>query len=242
MLLQSVVDEELDERIQVVDPGREPGIAHRIVQGSTGQEAAELARCGRSRKALSELVTDLDLRALFAIYGGAHGAWAHPMVLATLVGEGWTALALLPLLGWARTRRFAGWLAGGVVVQAVLVWGLKAAFGRLRPWIALGLPDPFGSPHDPSFPSGHAAGSFCVAAFLALALPAAWPDAHRRRRAVVVLVAGLAGLIALSRVYLGMHFPSDVAAGAVLGTVVGGLAGGLYARGRSGVEGAAKRG
>jgi membrane-associated phospholipid phosphatase len=187
-------------------------------------------------------VLDLDLRALFAIYGGTHGAWAVPMVAATLIGEGWAALALLPLLGWARTRRFASWLTAGVVVQAVLVWTLKAAFGRLRPWIALGLPDPFGAPHDPSFPSGHAAGGFCVAAFLALALPVAWPESRRRARVVAALVAGLAAFIALSRVYLGAHFPSDVVAGAALGVVVGAVAGRLYARGRSGVEHAPKRG
>lgn len=184
----------------------------------------------------------LDHLAFLAIYGGAQGAWSLLMTAATLFGEGWTALALLPLLAWARTRLFARWLTGGVVVQAVIVWALKAAFGRLRPWIELGLPPPIRTPHDPSFPSGHAAGCFCVAAFLAMALPVAWPDARLRARAVVALAAGLAVLIALSRVYLGAHFPSDVLAGAVLGALVGALAGGLYARGRSGVERAAKRG
>jgi undecaprenyl-diphosphatase len=174
---------------------------------------------------------DLDVRALLAVYGGAHGAWGLPMLVATVVGEGWTALALLPLLAWARTRRFATLLALGVVVQATLVWALKAAFGRVRPWIALDLAAPLGAPHDPSFPSGHAAGSFCVAAFLALALPVAWSGAPARARAVVGLVVALAALIALSRVYLGAHFPSDVLAGALLGTLIGALAGGLYVRG-----------
>lgn len=175
-------------------------------------------------------VTDLDVRALLAFYGGAHGVLSVPMLAATLVGEGWSALALLPLLAWSRTRRFAGVLAVGVVVQSVLVWALKAAVGRVRPWIALGLPAPIGSPHDPSFPSGHAAGSFCVAAFLALALPVAWPGAPRRARLVALLVAGLAAFIAASRVYLGAHFPSDVLAGALLGALVGALCGRYYAR------------
>jgi undecaprenyl-diphosphatase len=184
----------------------------------------------------------IDVRALRTIYGGAHGAWATPMVAATLLGEGWTSLALLPLLAWSRTRRFAVLLAAATLTQAVLVKTLKQAFGRVRPWIALGLPEPIRSPHDPSFPSGHAAGCFCVAAFLALALPAAWPDRRGLAWSLVALAGALAVLIALSRVYLGAHFPADVLAGALLGALVGALAGGVYARERSGVERVAKRG
>jgi undecaprenyl-diphosphatase len=174
-------------------------------------------------------VTDLDLRALLALHGDGHGAWGATMIAATLLGEGWTALLLLPMLAYARTRRFAGALALGVVAQAVLVWALKLAVGRVRPWIALGLATPFGAPHDPSFPSGHAAGTFCVAAFLAAALPAAWPDARAWTRACVTLAVGLSVLISLSRVYLAVHFPSDVLTGALLGAVVGTIAGRRYA-------------
>ncbi|HEY6461467.1 MAG TPA: phosphatase PAP2 family protein [Polyangiaceae bacterium] len=177
------------------------------------------------------MLADLDGRVLLAIYGGAGGAWALPMVAATVVGAGWTALVLLPLLGWRRTRRFAMLLTFAVATQAIAVWALKAAVGRVRPWIALGLPAPFGAPHDPSFPSGHAAGSFCVAAFLTLALPAAWRHAPRRARAVAGGVLALAALVALSRVYLGAHFPGDVLAGAILGGTIGALWGRRYARG-----------
>lgn len=187
-------------------------------------------------------MTQLDHLVFFAIYGGARGAWAWLMVAATVLGEGWTVAVLIPLLAWGRTRRFAGWLTLAVLVQSTLVWGLKRVVGRTRPWIALELPTPFMRPSDFSFPSGHAAGCFCVAAFLAMALPVAWPDARHRVRAVVMVAGGLAVLIAVSRVYLGAHFPSDVLAGAILGALVGALAGGLYARGRSRVERAAKRG
>lgn len=173
---------------------------------------------------------EIDLQALMALYGGAHGAWSGAMLAATIVGEGWSAVFLLPLLAWGRTRRFAAALAMGIAAQALLVVAIKAAVGRVRPWIALGLPAPFGTPHDPSFPSGHAAGSFCVATFLALALPVAWPDAPRRARLVGLGAVALAAVIAASRVYLGAHFPSDVAAGALLGALVGALAAGLYAR------------
>ena len=171
---------------------------------------------------------DLDARALAAIYGGAGGPWGPLMIAATVLGSGWSALALLPLCHWARTRRFARALTMAIVLQAIFVWAIKLAVGRVRPWIALGLPAPLGSPHDGSFPSGHASGSFCVAAFLAVALPAAWPGSTWRGQLVAAATVGLAALVALSRVYLGAHFPSDVMAGAATGTCFGAAAGFLY--------------
>jgi membrane-associated phospholipid phosphatase len=188
-----------------------------------------------------EALRDLDVRTLHAIYGGAHGAWGPIMIGFTLIGTGWSALALLPLIWHSRTRNFAAMLAIAVGIQAALVWILKRTFGRVRPWIALGLPQPVGSPHDFSFPSGHAAGCFCVAAFVVLALPATWPAFPRRRQALVTLAAVIASLVALSRVYLGAHFPTDVAAGALLGALVGTAAGGRYASMQR-LEPAAKKG
>ena len=173
-------------------------------------------------------MVDLDVRALFAVYGGMHGAWAPVMIAFTVLGAGWTALALVPLLWFARTRTFASALAAAVVATAVLVWSIKLAVGRVRPWLAFGLPPPLGEPHDGSFPSGHAAGSFCVAVFLASTIPAVWgrrPAAHVLRAAAIVSAA----LIALSRVYLGAHFPSDVVAGALLGGLVGAAGAAFYA-------------
>jgi undecaprenyl-diphosphatase len=63
--------------------------------------------------------------------------------------------------------------------------------------------------HDSSFPSGHAANAFMVAAILA--------DRFRRKRH---LFYGLAAWVALSRIYLGVHYPSDVVAGGCLGFII----------------------
>jgi len=176
----------------------------------------------------------VDVRALLALYGGTpHGLLFAPMLALTIVGGGWASLLLVPMLIHPRTRAFALPLALAVGTQALLVSTIKALVGRARPWIALGLPAPFGAPHDGSFPSGHAAGNFCVAAFLAVALPAIWPQAPARVRVLTSVAAVYAALVAASRVYLGAHFPSDVLAGALLGVLVGGAAGVLYVRRRA---------
>jgi undecaprenyl-diphosphatase len=179
-------------------------------------------------------MSDLDARALAVVYGGAHGRWAPAMIALTWLGSGWAALALLPLIGWPRTRRFATTLALAVTAQAICVWALKLAVGRVRPWIAMGLTAPLGAPSDGSFPSGHASGSFCVAAFVAVALPAVWPSPAWRVRCVSAATIALASLVAVSRVYLGAHFPSDVLAGALTGGCVGVVAGEQFVSRRTG--------
>jgi undecaprenyl-diphosphatase len=177
---------------------------------------------------------DLDTQAFIATYGGAHGAWSRTMLAFTIIGSGWSALLVVPLLFWSETRRFARALALAIVTQALWTWVVKRAVGRTRPWVALGYPAPFGAPHDGSFPSGHASGTFCVAAFLAVALPTAWPPpagspAPRwQPRLVAAGALVIAVLVGLSRVYLGAHFPSDVVAGAVMGACFGAGGGALY--------------
>jgi undecaprenyl-diphosphatase len=125
-----------------------------------------------------------------------------------LVGAGWCADLrngrVLPLVAFAATLSFA--LASGL--NAVM----KQVVDRSRPPREIGLEALVGVPSSPSFPSGHAMTAFAVAGAIALLAPRLrWP------------VLGLAGVIAVSRVYLGVHFWLDVLAGAALGMAIGAL-------------------
>jgi undecaprenyl-diphosphatase len=84
---------------------------------------------------------------------------------------------------------------------------LKRLTGRERPYVDRPEPEPLmATGSDLAFPSGHATTSFAGAVLLAVLVP---------RLALPFFV--LAAAIAWSRVYVGVHFPLDVAAGALLG-------------------------
>jgi undecaprenyl-diphosphatase len=167
-------------------------------------------------------VRELDITLFDWFYGrGGTPVSLAVMLALSFVGSGWTMLGVVPFLGWRRSRRFAGGLLATLSVAGVAVFGLKSLFQRVRPCHALGIPSlDGGTPTDFSFPSGHSTGAFCFAAFVATVL---WLRYRRHPRAMVTSVAliSIAGGIAASRVYLGVHFPFDVAAGAILGTAIG---------------------
>ncbi|HEX3238791.1 MAG TPA: phosphatase PAP2 family protein [Solirubrobacterales bacterium] len=93
-------------------------------------------------------------------------------------------------------------------VAIVLNYGIKLAVKRPRP-VLEGLPPLGGAPSSLSFPSAHALSSFAVATAMVRVDPAT-------AGALVVALA-----ISLGRPYLGMHYPSDVLVGALLGIVLG---------------------
>jgi membrane-associated phospholipid phosphatase len=111
-------------------------------------------------------------------------------------------------------RRRERWLRGtaAVAVAYLVNTAIKLAIRRPRPAFD-DLPPLVTTPTQLSFPSAHAASSFAAAhAFAPLVGPFAAP------------LRALAATMAASRLYLGVHYPSDIVAGALLGTVVGGLA------------------
>lgn len=155
----------------------------------------------------------------------AVAAYGQPMVLRA-------ALVLLALfLAWRRRRALALWLVGIVVAENVIAPSTKHVLSRPRPeWL-----QPIAVEHSLSFPSGHAAmaGTFAAAVVLTAfaAMSAGWS-----RKFVVLLALVVYVVISVDRIFLGVHYLSDVVAGNLLGLCIA-LAGWLVllrsTRGRS---------
>lgn len=134
----------------------------------------------------------------------------------TFLGNGgliWLTLTL-GLLLYRRTRPTA-WIVFVSLLAAALITtrGLKPLFMRVRPYLRYHFPIIIAAPGGTSFPSGHAASSF-AAAWACFRL---YHERHPRCCAALLM---LAGAIAFSRLYLYVHYPSDVLAGALLGMAV----------------------
>jgi undecaprenyl-diphosphatase len=120
---------------------------------------------------------------------------------------------LLLVLGRRRTAVFILLVCLG---GELLVAGVKAAVGRDRPKDRNRLV--VRQPTSGSFPSGHSASSAVI--YLTLALVASTPLTGRRgRRYLMACAAALVFLIGVSRVYLGVHYPTDVLGGWAIGVL-----------------------
>lgn len=122
------------------------------------------------------------------------------------LGAVWIAIALLVALLW---RRWGVLIvtAASVAIADLVATILKSAIDVERPSSRYALPKTLvHAPHDHSFPSGHASTSFAGATILAAYAPRLWP-------AWLLLAVA----IAFSRVYVGVHYPLDVVAGAAIG-------------------------
>ena len=127
------------------------------------------------------------------------------MVASTRLGDGWVWLVMVVL---APSRAPLAETVVAIVAVNVAQVALKRSFRRARPsgpvsWWDIHAPDQF------SFPSGHTMNAFAVATLVTVHVPVAAP-----------LAFAVAASVGASRVVLELHYVSDVAAGATLGTVL----------------------
>jgi membrane-associated phospholipid phosphatase len=159
----------------------------------------------------------LDAAVSEALYAGDDRAGALDTLLQVLTAVGSSVfrfVLFLPVLVLLLLRRLfwtAAWMVSAVVLVAPLTALLKEYFGRVRPDFAEG-----GARYDSlSFPSGHSSG---IATLVTVALILAWPLlATRARRWALVVGVALVVLVGLTRMWLGVHYLSDVLGGWALG-------------------------
>jgi len=188
--------------------------ASHIITGGTGRVARAIIGFGEQT----------DHRVMIRVNHWSAPKWMRLwMMAATRGGDGWLWYATGAIVGlFGGPARFAAILAAtiSVGVGVLLFLKLKRAFGRKRPcamephcWATLLPPDQF------SFPSGHTITAFAVALSLGGFYPAMLPG-----------LLFCAASVAASRILLGMHFLTDVLAGAAIGAAVGSFAGAVAAR------------
>ena len=153
-----------------------------------------------------------DVAIMRAIAVPARAAGLGPVALAiTHLGDPGVRPVLIVATGavmlWRRRMKGELVLLGGSFVSILLTTLLKGQFGRVRPhiipWLDL--------PTNASFPSGHSSNTMAILLLFALLSGGGW------RTYVAV---GVALLIGLTRIVLGVHWPSDVLAGWMIGTGV----------------------
>jgi undecaprenyl-diphosphatase len=145
---------------------------------------------------------------------GATSFFTTLTLLGTPVGLGILMAIATAFLVFHRRWRWAAYLLITSALGGLLNLQLKAYFARARPELAEALRDA----HGYSFPSGHAMGStivFGALAYLSFRILVRW----RYRAAALALACTLILAIAISRVYLGVHWISDIGAGIAAGLI-----------------------
>jgi len=160
---------------------------------------------------LLEAIHDAEIDLFRAMnLAGTNGLLDSLMILFTILGISYVIiLVCVPL--WLQGKKDAAIDVVVLIIVATLAAeALKLIFDRPRPSLELDDVRTLMSASGPSFPSAHAARAFAVACLICIVEP--------RKFGLTALL--FATLISVSRVYLGVHWPSDVLVGAILGALI----------------------
>lgn len=158
----------------------------------------------------------LDLSVATRVHAAASPTLDAVMIFITYLGSTWViapVVALTAAYAWRRGHHRLAWILGaGWALAEALNAALKLMFERPRPDVFQAI----AAPWTPSFPSGHAMRALAVYGAVAAILCELHP---RLARVVIPAATVLVLAIGLSRVYLGVHWPSDVVAGYAVGAI-----------------------
>lgn len=158
-----------------------------------------------------EVINTFDKEVIMFIQNNLHSNFMdNIMVLITSMGDAGLIWILMGIsLAISKKYRKVGFMVlGALILGLILGEGiLKNIIQRDRPFIDLeGINMIIKAPTSYSFPSGHTTSSFAAAGVIAM---------NFKNKSIYVFT--LAILIALSRLYLGVHYPTDIIAGIILG-------------------------
>lgn len=153
--------------------------------------------------------------------------WAFRALIAVVVVALW----------WRGARTLAAWVAATTLLSALAQQAVKSAVGRERPhW-----PDPVDTASYAAYPSGHAMTATVSCGLLLWLLYRSGAAPGARRTAVAAAAVSVLG-VGLTRVYLGVHWPSDVLGGWLLGAALAAFSVYGYERWEAAAPGRRERG
>ena len=166
---------------------------------------------------MPDVIQQLDEQVLVWIAEHVRCALLNPfMMLYTQLGNtGMLFIVLGVLMLFYKPTRKAGFSALCAMLIGLIVvnFTIKPLVARERPWLVIENFVNLVPEKDPnSFPSGHTNAAFAFAISACLSAPKKW---------MKITAVCMAAVMGLSRLYVGVHFPSDVLAGAVIGSLCG---------------------